>query len=671
MLEKLIPLLGDGRFAQLKTACENILRAQPRQAVAHHALGLIHAWSGRFEDAVAHLNESLLPPYPPTPFLHLAYILHLGIRDQSSASAVLKKGIALHPNDPELKRLQSQLSTCSTAEDSKRRLAQELRDIQETARAHRIQGQHKEATQAALRGLLQSPLDAGLLEELGLCKQSQGMHTESAGCFHALTQVIPGSAEAWCHLGGALLASGDPDQAADALQAAIRFSPGWHLPFRHLAMAHLQRSRHEECLESLRHCTRLAPEDTVSLSQHLFSLNYLPNRLQGDLPTLYESAKTRFGPPVSRPPTPREFPERIKIGYVSADFSDHPVAYFLEPLFEYRDKQAFELFAYSNSARVDSTTLRLKSLCDHWREVWCLSDESLASQIRKDGIHVLVDLSGHTPGNRLKVFARRPAPIQVTMIGCMQTTGLPSMDLRVTDSFLHPNSRTPCETESLVIMENGVVVFRPPADAPEVSELPSELGAPFTFASFNDPAKVTSETLALWAKILLKTHGSELLLVKRPGCKLKQALQELGISADRIKEYAYGPLGPYLSMHGAVDLALDPFPYNGLTVTIMACWMGVPTITLTGLHPPARTAANILSRMGLQEFVCKTPESYIDTAIQMFSNREHLANVRKTLRDRTRNTWCNGLLYTQEFEKKIKVHLHDLITRQEQDQDPT
>lgn len=658
-------LLSGGPMETLQAACENIIKKHPRQALAHHALGLIHAWSGRFEIAATHLGESLRPPFSASSFLHLAHVLRHGLLDELSARVVIEKGIAFNLNDPDLQALQHGPSTSETPET-----ADDWFTLLELAKGHRIEGRYTQAAHTLLKGLLHSPLNPGFLEELGVCKQAAGMHTESAGLFRALTRVAPENAESWCRLGTALLACGDPEAAAVALKRAIQIRPQWHLPFRHLAMAQLQSSEHDDAVRSLNHCTRLAPEDAVSLSQHLFSLNYVSPHLQAGLPCLYALLQNQFSAVVCRPPLPSELPKRLKIAYVSPDFSNHPVAYFVEPLLEYRDKESFELFAYCSSPKVDSTTIRLKSYCDHWRDAWALTDASLVSRIQEDGIHILVDLSGHTPGNRLKVFASRPAPLQVTMIGCMQTTGLPSMDLRITDRFLNPTAPPEYHSESPLLMDSGAVVFRPPDEAPEVTGLPCLTGTPFTFASLNDPAKVTEETLALWAKILHETPGSELLLVRRPGCKLKKALQNLGISADRIKERGYGPLHAYLAMHSEVDLALDPFPYNGLTVTLMACWMGVPTIALTGLQPPARTAANVLSRMGLQEFVCETAPSYIDTAVRMFSNRKHLATVRKTLRDRTRASWCNGRLYTQEFEKKIKAHLQDLIVRQKQHPDP-
>jgi predicted O-linked N-acetylglucosamine transferase (SPINDLY family) len=665
MFEHLIQLFAGGRFEPLKAACTAILSTQPQQALAHHALGLLLAWSGRFEDSATHLRESLRPPHPPSPFLHLAHILHYGLKDTALALAVLEKGVDLNPSALELlefKRSLGASAPCQVPQDTDARVSP---CAASAARGHRLAGRMKEATETLILGLLNSPLDSGLLKEFGLCKQAEGLHAESAGCFRALTRVSPTNADSWCHLGAALLASGNPGQAAPALEAAIRIQPGWHLPHRHLAMAHLQSSQHDAALRSLQRCAGLAPEDTVSLSQLLFSLNYLPTRLQVDLPAAYLSARGRFGPALPRPQLPARLPRRLKIGYVSSDFSQHPVSYFLEPLLEHRDKSAFELFAYSNSPKCDATTARLKSRCDNWVEAWSLPDESLASQIRRDGIHILVDLSGHTPGNRLKVFARRPAPLQITMIGCMQTTGMPFMDLRVTDRFLNPHAKAEHETESLLLMDSGAVAFRPPEGAPAVPPLPCQHGAPFTFASLNDPAKVTEEALSLWAEILLATPESRLLLVQRPGGRLKQALEDLGVSGERIQERGYAPLDAYLRMHGEVDLALDPFPYNGLTVTLMGCWMGVPTVTLAGAAPPARTAADVLTRIGMREFVCDTPDSYVATAVRMFRDPDRLAAVRCGLRDRTRDAWCDGKGYTREFEAKVLDHFQRLIQSRE------
>jgi predicted O-linked N-acetylglucosamine transferase (SPINDLY family) len=208
------------------------------------------------------------------------------------------------------------------------------------------------------------------------------------------------------------------------------------------------------------------------------------------------------------------FPRKMRIGYVSGDLCHHPVTTFIEPVLEKHERTEFEVFCYYNNTRVDAFTRRLQSLPLHWRQVQGLSDEAFCELVGRDGIDVLVDLSGHTTRNRLTAFARRPAPVQVTMVGCMQTTGLRAMDYRITDAGLDPEGMTEAfHSERLVRMRAGAVCFRPHPSAPEVSPLPCYSGKPFTFGSFNNLAKITAPVLDLWAAVLAAAPGTRMQVV--------------------------------------------------------------------------------------------------------------------------------------------------------------
>jgi protein O-GlcNAc transferase len=599
MTAKLEKLFASNPFNQLKTACEAALMRDPHAVFTRHVFGLLSLWDGDIEAAPAYLSPAI-------------------------TAAIQAEG-----EDHEIRTQQS--------------LAQELITSKQTDKALPV----------VIRQLLRSPLDVTALEQAAECLRLQGRHRECAGFLKTLSRLQPQNSQTFYRLGLALVCDRAPADAVPFLQRSVELSPGSHLSWRALAMALLQDSQHEAAVAALKVCVQLQPSDLLSISQQIFSLHYCSPRFQADLPSAY---RLYAGQLPTVPPRPLRLgsAEKIKIGYVSGDFREHPVSFFFQPLLASHDPDAFEVFCYSNNSAKDSTTDKIRARAGYWREIWNLSNEAFFEQVRKDGIHVLVDLSCHTPMNRLPVFARRPAAVQITMIGAMLSTGLGSIDFRVTDEFLDPVGGDEHGVETPMRLKNGAVVFSPPEDAPDVSQQPCELGAPFTFASLNDPAKVTEETLALWADILREVPTARLLLVKRPGNGLKRRLCALGVSEERILERDYQPLREFLKMHETVDLALDPFPYNGLTVTLQSCWMGVAAVTLLGVTPPSRAAGMVFSKMGLEEFVTRSPEEYVRRAVEFAREPQRLARVRSCLRDRTLAAWCDQAAYAREFEAQLR-----------------
>ena len=599
MTAELEKLFASNRFTQLKTACEAALLRDPRAVFTRHVFGLLSLWDGDIEAASEYLSPAIT-----------ASIQAEGNDHQAAAQeSLVRELIASKQPDKALPHV--------------------------------------------IRRLLHLPLDPEALGHAAECLRLQGRHRESAGFLKTLSRIQPDNHQAFHRLGMALLCDSAPADAVPFLRKAVELSPDSHLSWRGLAMGLLQDSQHEAAVAALKVCVQLQPSDLLSISQQIFSLHYCPPRLQAGLPDAY---RLYAGQLPEIPPHALRLgsTEKIRIGYVSGDFREHPVSFFVQPLLSSHDTDAFEVFCYSNNAAKDKNTDKIRARAHHWREVWQLSNEAFFEHVRKDGIHILIDLSGHTPMNRLPVFAQRPAPVQITMIGAMLSTGLRSIDFRVTDAFLDPAGGEPHGVETPMRLKNGAVVFCPPEDAPDVSRQPCESGAPFTFASLNDPAKITDETLALWAEILREVPAARLLLVRRPGNGLKRKLGALGVSEERILEKDYQPLHEFLKMHDLVDLALDPFPYNGLTVTLQGCWMGVAAVTLLGSTPPSRAAGMIFSKMGLAEFVTRTPEEYVRRAVEFARDPQRLVRVRSSLRDRTLAAWCDRTAYTREFEEELR-----------------
>lgn len=330
---------------------------------------------------------------------------------------------------------------------------------------------------------------------------------------------------------------------------------------------------------------------------------------------------------------------RPRIGLVSGDLREHPVAFFLVAYLERVDRQRLEVFVYSDVRQPDAVTARLEGLSEHWREVATASDDALATQIAADGIDVLVDLAGHT-GERMLLFARRAAPVQVAYLGYANTSGLPTMDYRITDAALDPPGAS--ETlwvERLLRIPGSCYTYSPPP-APAVGERSPRDGGAFTLLGCHRLGKLSPRTLGLWGRVLRALPGARLLLLGRwtqNGAnrdKVIAALVAAGAAAAQVDFRAPLPLADYLLLHQEVDLALDCFPWNGHTVTLHAAWMGVPTLTLGARHHAGRFGAAVMNGLGLPEFVADDDDAFVQRAVHLAANPALLAQLRSELRTR-------------------------------------
>jgi predicted O-linked N-acetylglucosamine transferase (SPINDLY family) len=332
---------------------------------------------------------------------------------------------------------------------------------------------------------------------------------------------------------------------------------------------------------------------------------------------------------------------RLRIGYVSPDLHRHPVSYFFEPLLAAHDKTRFDVFCYANhpSCYSDDVTQRLQSLSGHWRSVLGRSDQELARIIHDDGIDILVDLAGHTYGNRLRAFTYRPAPVQATYLGFFAATGLEAMDYWVSDEVLHPLDTQEQAVEQIYRLPRCWVCYLPPAGAPDVSPPPSR-DVQVTFGSFNNLTKLSPEVIETWSQLLRQLEGSQLLVMDKPLGEIgtRQRLLEQfgghGITADRLTLRSGAPFEQYLATYAEVDIALDPFPRTGGTTTAEALWMGVPVITLAGQRYVERISTSKLTAVGLQDLVASSREEYIRIALLLARNPSRRAELRGNLRDR-------------------------------------
>jgi predicted O-linked N-acetylglucosamine transferase (SPINDLY family) len=342
----------------------------------------------------------------------------------------------------------------------------------------------------------------------------------------------------------------------------------------------------------------------------------------------------------------RDPARRLRIGYVSPDFYRHPVAAFVEPLLTSHDRQTLEVICYSNVTRADDVTERLRNLADGWREIRGLSDQRIAELVRQDGIDILVDLAGHTAGHRLLVFARKPAPIQVTYLGYPGTSGLSVMDYRLTDEWIDPLGSTDAlYTEALVRLAGGSLCFRPPQSAPTVGPLPALRPGQVTFASFNNAAKLSPVAVALWSRVLEAVPDARLLLKSR-SFDDRETVERLtaqfgrhGVAPERMEFLSWLPASAdHLAVYDRAHIALDTLPYSGCTTTCEALWMGVPVITLQSPEPRSRLSLGVLRQAGLSELIAESPEAYIELARALATDTVRLGTLRTHLREKLRRS---------------------------------
>ncbi|HEY5512095.1 MAG TPA: tetratricopeptide repeat protein, partial [Geomonas sp.] len=485
-----------------------------------------------------------------------------------------------------------------------------------------------------------NPGDAGLLNNLGLALSALGRGKEAHGSFLEAIRLDPLYPEAHNNLAILYERYGRTTEAISSCLAALALRPDYPEAHHNLASALKSQGRHDEALAHYREALRLRPDYAEAHSSLLFALCYPA----GPTPAQIFSEHTAFGAahrfaaaPHDNDPDPRR---TLRIGYVSADFRDHAVARFIEPVLRHHDRSRFLIFCYSNVSVPDAASARFEALAGRYTNIAGVPDQDAAALIRRDRIDILVDLSGHTAGNRLALFARKPAPVQVTWLGYPQTTGLAAMDYRITDAITDPPGESErFHSERLLRLPGNFSCFAPPEEAPPVGELPALSRGAVTFGSFNNPAKITPETVALWAGALHGVPGSRMLIKgysladEGSRARLSGLFAVQGICAERLELQGNTPsYREHLQLYGRVDIALDCFPYNGTTTTCEALWMGIPVVTLAGGTHLSRVGASLLQSVGLSRLVAHDAQGFRDLATGLALDLERLAQLRGTLR---------------------------------------
>jgi predicted O-linked N-acetylglucosamine transferase (SPINDLY family) len=512
------------------------------------------------------------------------------------------------------------------------------------------------------RAVALRPDAAPCRNNLGQVLERLGREDEAASCYEAAIELDPSYAEPHNNL-GVLRARRDRLTDAEAHYAkAIELDPGYAEPHTNLGNVLKDRGELDAAIACHRRAIEIRPDLSQLHSNLLLTLHYHPDYSPADLLSEHRAWSERHVMPLAAARRPhdngREPDRRLRVGYVSPDFREHPVARFVLPLFREHDRRQVEVFAYSD-ATADSLTSLVRNRVDRWRDVALLGDRQLADAIRADAIDVLVDLAAHSAHNRLLTFARKPAPVQITYLAYCSTTGVDAIDYRITDRFLDPPGESKHYTEASLELPNCYWCYSPPP----LGRSPAQRRAgPPTFGCLNNYAKVTDLTLALWARLLRRVPEAQLLLYARTAAhreRVHRALREAGVDESRAIFVGRQSLALYLETYRDIDVALDPHPFGGGTTTCDALWMGVPVVSLAGRTAVSRAGSTLLSNIGLERLVTRNAEEYIERATELIRDQGRLADLRRQLRDRLESSpIMNAPEFARDFEAVLRSAWH-------------
>jgi predicted O-linked N-acetylglucosamine transferase (SPINDLY family) len=502
-------------------------------------------------------------------------------------------------------------------------------------------GRLAEAEAIYCRILAEQPGLVRAWNRLGTVWHTMGRIDQAIDAYDRAITLRPDYAPAHCNLGRAMQESDRLDEAIAAYERALALKPDLVEAWNNLGSILAICGCVDESLACYRRAVALQPGFASAASNLLYTLHFHPGY---DAPAILAEHRhwaARFAEPLARrlpPHTNDRTPDRrLKIGYVSPDFNTHVQALFVPHLLGAHDRENVEVYCYSSVRQPDAITARCRSAADVWRDVVHISDEALAQQIRDDRIDILVDLTMHMANNRVAVFACKPAPVQVAYLAYPGTTGLATMDYRLTDAFLDPPGETDAHYTERSVRLRSFWCYDPPQETPPVGPLPAERNGYVTFGCYNNFAKASQPALELWARVLQALPGSRLVLLA-PATRCRDSVHRLfqraGITGDRIAFVARADLSTYFQRYHDIDVGLDPIPYNGHTSTLDSLWMGVPVVTLAGRTAVGRGGVSILSNVGLPELIARTPEEYVAIAAGLASDRPRLSALRAGLRAR-------------------------------------
>jgi predicted O-linked N-acetylglucosamine transferase (SPINDLY family) len=659
-----------GELDQAQTVAGQVLQLDARLPTVQNLAGKVLLKRGRYEEAVRHFQTAVQAAPTFAPAMENLGVALLRLERINDAIACLTRAGQLEPGNV---RIAANLAFAFTRlgrwEQALQAASAALKLQPDCAEAHNSSGlaylnlgRTEQAVVAFERALEARPDFPEALSNLGWAYGLTGQLERAAKTMERAIQLRPDFPDALTNLGLTYNRLGRCDESRATLERSLHLRPDTPETLSGLGSVYLEIGRVDEAIACYRNCLALRPRDEGTYSNMLFALHYSANWTAEDIfrEHLAWGRRQVAAPLAARSyPNPRDAERRLRVGYVSGDFRTHVMGRYLEPVLEVHDRARFEVYCYANVGRPDDMTQRFRQLAEHWRDIHNLSDDEVENLIRQDRIDLLIDLSGHTGGNRLTVFARKPAPVQATHFGYQFSSGLPTIDFQITDAVCDPPGLTECyHTEQLVRLPEIHWCYRPSVSV-QVNPLPAVSSGHVTFGTFNAVKKITAPAIAAWARILDRLPNSRLLVRAQVSSesdrRLRDAFAANGVEPARVLLVGKRSRPEYFRLYHEVDLSLDPFPYTGCNTTCDSLWMGVPVVTLAGRTAVARQGASPLAHLGLHDLIADTPAAYVESAVRLAEDVPRLLELRATLRERmTRSTLMSPERFTRQLEEAYR-----------------
>jgi protein O-GlcNAc transferase len=696
-------LKRQGRLDEAAASLRKAVAVSPGFAEAYSNLANVLFEQGKHQDAAAAARQAVeLKPTYPQAHANLGNAL-MAQGKFSEAIAAYGEALGHHPNYPEVLdnlgnacRAQGNLDQAITA--FRRALALKP-DYPEAhfnlANALREQGKLDEAVASYRAAVDQRPAYPEALSNLSTVLRDQGKFDEAIACCRRALEIRPDFPEALSNLGNALMDREQRDEAVICYQRAVALKPDYPEALNNLAKGLQDQGRLDEAVACFRRaaalrpdipeihnnlgnaladmgrlddaiaCYRTAlalrPETQQAYSNLLMTLHYSERQFDEEYPHTVRA----YAELMERVPHQRTFTNapvagrRLRIGYVSPDFRVHPIGFFLFDVLGAHSRSEVEVFCYSNSAFRDAITARLSAAADHWRIIAGKPDAEVDALIRRDGIDILIDLSGHTAKNRLAVFAGRAAPVQVTSLGYFGTTGLKVMDYVLADRFVVPPGEESLFSETVWRLPDSYLCFAPPDFEVPILDRPA---GTLVLGCFNNLSKVSDGAVSLWARILSEIPNGRLLLktkfLDNPEMRrlVVDRFSRHGIAPDRLILENPSPRAELIAAYNKMDIALDPFPFGGGVTTAEALWMGVPVVTLRGNRWVSRVGVSILSTVGLPDLIASDADEYVRIVRRLADDQERRNDLRQSLRAMMAGSpLCDGSRFARSLETAYRA----------------
>lgn len=683
---ELVALFNAGRHVELEARARQLLQQHPHSGFAWKVLGAALQVQGK--DALDALQRAagLLPGDADTLNNFGAALSAAGRPGEAVAS--YRRALAARPDLAEahnnlgsalrsLEQFDEAVASLRRALEIKPEFADALANL---GNALRDRGQADEAATCLRRAIELRPDSAKAHSGLGSALKALGQIDAAVACYRRALELKPDYAEAHHNLGIALYELGQPDAAVACYRQALSLKPDYANAHGTLGAALGELGQFDEAVSCIRRALEIRPDHAethnnlgnvlkdlgqldAAVASYRRALELKPGKFEIHSNLLFAQSFLADQPAESRLAAARRFgrqvaerarpyaewdnvpdPDRcLRVGLVSGDLRYHPVGHFVVGVLSAVASVAagrLEFFGYPTHPGNDQLTEGIRASCAGWRSALGLADESMARRIRDDGIDILIDLAGHTACNRLSLFAWKPAPVQATWLGYLGTTGVAAIDYLMADALSLPQSDAINFSESICYLPESYLCFTPPAGDTSVSPLPALCTGQVTFGSFNNLTKMNDAVVGLWARVLHAVPGSRLMLKARQLREesVRQSVAESfarhGIPAGRLFLKPQALRSQYLMPYAEVDIALDPFPYPGITTTVESLWMGVPVLTLAGTHFQSRQGVSLLTNAGLPDWIAADADDFVARAARYAADWQALALLRQGLRQK-------------------------------------